>query len=356
MKRKTVAFFPTHPSQIWMMRPIAEYVNAFAETIWILRDKDIARPLADGLGLNYISVSKASRGFIGNGLELIANIARCRRLTRSHKIDLWITKYGAGNIGAILGGARSLAFNDDDVDIVPLIAWTSYPFASVVVVPDVVRMGSFSKKALTYPGCHELFYLHPSRFTGNKSVLKMLNIGSNEKFALVRLSALQAHHDAGIRGVSFDVVRRVIKLTEGRLKVFITSEKHLPKDFEHLRLPIPPQHIHDALACAEFLFGDSQSMTAEAAVLGVPSFRLSSFAGRISSISEFEKYGLSYSAKPEKANELLMQLTSVLNMENRKEEFARRRQTFIKRKIDPVPFFADVIKMVLEHDNLNKNN
>ena len=39
--------------------------------------------------------------------------------------------------------------------------------------------------------------------------------------------------------------------------------------------------------------GDSQTMTSEAAVLGVPSLRCNSFAGRISYINEQEfKYGL----------------------------------------------------------------
>ena len=50
----------------------------------------------------------------------------------------------------------------------------------------------------------------------------------------------------------------------------------MPAALERYRLRVPPEQAHHVLAGARFFLGDSQTMTAEAAVLGVPAFRYSS--------------------------------------------------------------------------------
>jgi hypothetical protein len=66
----------------------------------------------------------------------------------------------------------------------------------------------------------------------------------------------------------------------------------------HLFKP-PPEQLHDALAYASLLVGDSQTMAAEAAVLGVPSLRVSSWKGRLDYLEQLEtSYGLTESFHP----------------------------------------------------------
>ncbi len=355
--RKTVAFLPAHPSQIWLLKPVADEVSEFAEVVWIIRSKDCSEALAESLGLNYVILSQASSGLIGNSIELFTNIFRCLLLTRKYDIDLWVTKYGCGNIAAWLLRKKSISFNDDDADIVPFIAWTSYPFAEMTLVPSVTRMGRFSKSAVRYASFHELFYLHPHRFTPDPSIKKELGLSENELFAIVRLSALQTHHDNGIRGIEEALLLKIIAATNGKIKLFITSEKPLASEFEQLRFPLPPDRILHALSYAEFLLGDSQTMTAEAAVLGTPAFRLNDFVGRISYLDELEKYKLAFGYKPGKERELIDKLQEIINLPNRSEVFLKRRELLLRDKIDPVPWVADIINSCLQSKPIfNKNH
>ena len=100
-------------------------------------------------------------------------------------------------------------------------------------------------------------------------------------------------HDKGIRGLSHETLRRVMRTVEDRVRLFISGEKPLPAEFEHLRYPIAPEKMHHALARAEFFLGDSQTMTSEAALVGTPALRINDFVGRLSYLEEIAGYGLS---------------------------------------------------------------
>jgi len=304
--------------------------------------------LADRLGLRYTVLSKAGTGLLHNAAELFGNTLKTIVLTRRLKIDLWLTKYGPGNIAARLRGKRSISFNDDDIDYVPLIAWTSYPFADQIMAPRGVRMGRFAPKALFYPGYHELFYLHPNRFSPDPGVYSELGLDEAAPYGLIRLVALQAHHDVGASGMTQRWVRRLIDRLEGKAKLFITSEKPLPAELQPYRCPLPPDRIHHALAFAEFLVGDSQTMSLEAALLGTPAFRLNSFVGRISVLEQMERYGLSFGFRPGQEQTLLDEIERLMNRRDRRVEFRQRRVSLLADKCDPLPLFVNAVRLMLE--------
>jgi predicted glycosyltransferase len=151
---------------------------------------------------------------------------------------------------------------------------------------------------LTYPSYHALFYLHPARFTPDPQVRAELGVVPGARFGIVRLSALAAHHDAGVRGLSEEMVSRLRQGLPAEVRLFVTSEKPLTGELRRWQLPLRPSRIHHAVALADFVLGDSQTMTAEAAVLGVPAFRVSDFVGRISYLRELEDYGLAFGFRP----------------------------------------------------------
>ena len=73
----------------------------------------------------------------------------------------------------------------------------------------------------------------------------------------------------------------------------------MPAEFAELRFSVPPHLMHDALAQAWICVGDSQTMAAEAALLGVPAVRCSTFVGRLAYLEELEhKYSLLESFRP----------------------------------------------------------
>lgn len=234
-----------------------------------------------------------------------------------------------------------MVLNEDDASVVPAFRWLSYPLASAIVTPDCLAYEGYGPRHLTYPSYQELFYLHPNRFRPDPGVRRELGVAEGQPYALIRLSALDAHHDDGVRGVSRELLEHVIALAAGRMRLFVSGEKPLPRDLEPLRVTIAPHRMHDAMAFASFVLGDSQTMTAEAAILGVPAFRINDFVGRLSYLEELQRYGLAFGFKPDQGAELLRTLEDVLAIPDRRAEFGRRRAKLLAERIDPLPWFLE---------------
>lgn len=340
---KTIGFYPAHPSQVWMMKALSESAPEGICIRWYARDKDVCLGLMQELGIEFKLMSVAGSGMLGNGLELLASVPKFIAAAKRDNIDLWLSKYGAVNFSAWLLGKRNISFNDDDADVVPFIARTSYPFANRVLCTNWTRMGAYEDKARRYSSFHELFYLHPKRFQSRERN-PVMSVG-NKPYILIRLSSLKAHHDLHERGMADSALEQVISILEPQYSVFISSEKPLRPEYEPYRLEIPVSEIHPCLAGASLVIGDSQTMMAEAAVLGVRSIRISSFIGRLSYIEELGRRGLCFSLSPEKIDELPALVNSVLEVSS--EEMNRRRDLLIKETVDPVDFFWDEIMQEL---------
>jgi len=78
--------------------------------------------------------------------------------------------------------------------------------------------------------------------------------------------------------------------------VFITSEKQLPEELEKFRLKLPPEDIHHLIYYATLLYGESSTMSSEAAVLGTYSIYIDD-EGRGYTDEEELKYGLVFNSK-----------------------------------------------------------
>jgi hypothetical protein len=174
-----------------------------------------------------------------------------------------------------------------------------------------------------------------------------LGLADGQEYAIVRLSALEAHHDRGVQGVSHEFLRALVDGVGRRVRLFVSSEKPLTPEFEPLRLALPPARIHHALAGAAFFLGDSQTMTAEAAVLGTPAFRINDFVGRISYLRELEEFGLAFGFRPSEERWALETLEGVLALPDRAPVFAERRRKLLAAKIDPVPWFVDEMEKLV---------
>ena len=314
---------------------------------WFLRRKDCSLKLADALGLEYTVLSTAGTGLAANAVELTTACMQVARLTQELDIDLWVSKYGAASLGAKLSRSRSLSFNDDDADVVPFVAATSYPVSDAALVTNVTRMGRYETKAVRFPGYFELCYLHPDRFVPDRSIFQQLGLDDGSKYAIIRLSGLSAHHDRGVTGASDDLVREVCAEIKGHVRPFITSERPLPSDLEPYRCKVPVHRMHHALAFAEFYLGDSQTMTSEAAVLGTPTFRINDFVGRLSYLDDLENYGLSFGFLPGQEEQLFETFREIIGMENRVKEFQKRRRRMLGDKIDPTPWFSRAVQLCL---------
>jgi predicted glycosyltransferase len=118
-------------------------------------------------------------------------------------------------------------------------------------------------------------------------------------------------------------------------------------EFEPYRLPVPPEEIHSLMAYSSMFVGDSQTMTSEAAILGVPALKCNTFAGRLSVPNMLEnKYSLCYAYLPERFEDMLAKIRSLLDMpsESLRAEWQAKRQQMLHEMIDPTEFFINHIE------------
>lgn len=334
-----------HPVHVHLLRhPIQRLVEEGRECRVVARDKDVTLRLLDHYRIPYTVLAPVGRSTLGRLRELAQREVRLLALARDFRPRLIVgTSAHAARIAKLVG-ARSVVLNDDDAAAVPFFRWLAYPLASAIVTPECLRYENYGPRHLTYASYQQLFYLHPNRFTPDASVRAELGLRPDEDYAIVRLSALDAHHDTGIRGLSEDLVFRVRERFAGRIRLFVSSEKPLAGRLEPLRFPLAPERMHDALAFAEFYLGDSQSVTAEAAVLGTPAFRMNDFVGRLSYLREIEGYGLAFGFRPGEEERLLAELDHVLALPDCRAVFQERRRKLLTERIDPLPWFLGVLE------------
>jgi hypothetical protein len=186
-----------------------------------------------------------------------------------------------------------------------------------------------------YAGYKQTAYLHPNHFKPDAGVLAELGLRSGERFFLMRFVDMVASHDHGERGLSLGTKRAIAARLMQHGRVFLSHEGEVPSDMSSLRFPLGPERLHDALAFADLLVGDSQTMAAEAAVLGTPSLRVSSWTGRLAYLSELEdRYRLTFAYKPEHSAKLLAHLERWLAEPNLRALMAPSRQKLLAEKLD----------------------
>jgi predicted glycosyltransferase len=156
-----------------------------------------------------------------------------------------------------------------------------------------------------------------------------------QRFFLLRFASLHAHHDDGRRGIDDALATQLIERLSPLGKVFITSERQLSTELEPYRIPIHPSVIHHAMAFADLYIGDSQTMAAEAAVLGTPSIRFNDFVGELSYLEELEhKYGLTKGLKTTQSDQLLSTVSAWVSDDSLKTIFSERRKLMLSQTTD----------------------
>ena len=353
-----------HPAHIHYYRNLAANLEEKGhEVFWTTKDIDISRRLLNHYKISYKVFRKKSDSLPGKALGQLAYIFELLRYCRAKRIDIAVGTSVTIAQASLFSKMKSLFFEDDDDAVVPLSARTAHPFATNLISPDCLRGKQKRRDTIYYSGYHELAYLHPERFTPDPSILKEAGVEENEPFFIMRFNVFKAHHDRGVRGLTLDRKLKLTEMLNRHGKVFITTERQIEPELSNYRLPVAPEKIHSLLAYATMFIGDSQTMTSEAAVLGIPSLRCNTLAGRIAYLEEQEhKYGLTYGFTPDKFDNLLTKLDELLVMPDLKTEWQRRRNVMIRDKIDVTAFwtwfvhnYPESIKIIDENPDYQLN-
>lgn len=293
------------------MRPIARLLKAEgAEIRFAGRVKGTTVPLLEASNLDFVIASRAAqpRSRRADAKELAVRVRAIRRMVRSWRPEVLPTRNPSG----VLAGLRTATwtvFDTDDGRAGGLHHRLAAPYADVVTSSghDPEDHG---RRHVRYPGLKPHTFLHPHRFVPDPSVRQQVGLDATAPLHVVRWSRHDAFHDDGVVGVTPEGRARVVALLRSHGAVLESEEGSPPRLLTDSGVrTLTPSSLHDLLATATCCVTDGQSLASEAAILGVPTLRLSGFTGRVWYLALLEERGLVRNFSPGEEQQLLDALT-----------------------------------------------
>ncbi|MDH3605936.1 MAG: DUF354 domain-containing protein [Acidimicrobiia bacterium] len=326
-----------HPAHVHFFRNFrADMLERGHDVLVTARQKDVAVDLLEEYSIPHQVLSSQRTGTIGLAGELIARTARVVAAARRFKADVL-----TGIMGPAIAPAGKLlrvpAIVFYDTEFATRTNRFVYPLATAVCTPDCYE-GKVHGTHVTYPGYHELAYLHPNRFTPDRSRLVAFGLEPGQPYSVVRFVSWEASHDSGEVALTAAQKRRVVDELSARGPVVVSSEGPLPDDLADRALTGPVTDVHHLLAFADVVVGESATMSSEAAVLGTPAVFIAT-TGRGYTGDQERRYGLVRSFTPPEFDRAVDTATSmaVLSQEDRH----KRRAQLLHDKIDVTAWMVD---------------
>lgn len=378
-----VLFMISHPAHFHMFRyTIDNLQHDGHEVVVVIRPKDVLEQLCIDANMPYYKVKNRPKkwGMFGLAIFLIEKIIEVLHIARKEKPDMLV---GSDGVLAVVGKILSIpAFEcyEDDGEAIALYAKMFFPIYTGLLGPQCCSAWKWASKKLGYPSYQELGYIHPNQFTPNKEIVEKYGIDTSKTYFVIRFAQLTAHHDVGIHGMNTQIAEHVVNMLKPYGQIYITSERELEPQFEPYRIRINPLDMHHVMAFASLYIGDSQTMAAEAGVLGTPFVRFNDFVGRLSYLHELEAptdytprkdgyvpivdkhvpdevhYSLGYGHKTADVEGFYNSIAKWLAIPNRKEICAQRREKMLSEKIDYAKFLTWFIENYPDSQKLTKSN
>lgn len=340
-----------HPAQYHFFKNIVKNLQKNNKVRYLIKTKEVLESLLIGDKVEYKNILPEGRKSTKTGViwGLIKREIRVLGEVLRFKPNLMLgTDPSVAHVGKLLR-IPTFTILEDDAHIIYDLAKITFPFSSHIIAPDSCDCGKWNSKKISYAGYMKLAYLHPNHFKYTSA--------RHQKTALIRLSNLDAFHDTGIKGFDESLVKQIIKRLAGDFKILLSSEKPMGPFFNEYVLRINPNDIHKVLFQASILISDSQSMTMEAAMLGIPSIRYNDFAGRIGVLEELEhRYKLTFGIKPGNPEKLNQILDDLLSLPDLREVFQKRRERMLEDKIDVTMFFTWLVEGYPESVKIMKDD
>ena len=331
-----------HPAHVHYFKNLIQRLKDKGHEIKISsRDKEMAHYLLDQLNLEYYNRGEGAKGIFGKIMYTLKTDFLLYDYIKKFSPDVFIS-FGspyAAHVSYMLGKPHLVIDDTENATIGQLMY---KPFSDIILTPDCFKK-DFGSKQIRFPSYMELSYLHPNVFTPDENVLEVLDIEKGEKYVLLRFVGWNAVHDIGHKGLSLKNKIKVVNELSNYAKVFISSEKTLPKELEKYRLEIPKHLIHHVLAFASLFYGESATMASESAVLGVPAIYIDNDS-RGYTLEQEKKYGLVFNYKEslEDQNKSIEKAKSIMrNYE--KKAWTKAKNELLNDKIDLTEYLENFI-------------
>jgi uncharacterized protein len=279
------------------------------------RQKDITIELLKSHGVLYYDRGKGSHTFLGRYCYVAVFLLRYLWKILSFNPDLC---FSIGSPYSIIIAhilkKPGIVFEDTESAINVLKIYLKY--ADLILTPSCFR-DQLGSKQIYISSYKELAYLNKNQYTPNPSVFQLLNINPNQKYILFRFVSHRVNHDKKNDGLTFEMKKLLISSLSKYTKIFISTDRDLTPIFPEFELNTPVEKIHDVIAYSKLVIGESATMTAEAAVLGVPSIFFDNY-GRGYTEELEKKYRLihSYKISPLSLNEAINKAIEILAATN----------------------------------------
>jgi hypothetical protein len=333
---KRILFYVGHPAHYHNIRNLCAELDKKGFNILIVaREKDVLYKLLEECPYQKILIGAGKdKSKLSVALHLVKREWQMLKIALRFKPKLMLgTDMIITHVGKVLN-IPSYILNEDDAEAVPLFAKLAYPLATGIFCPLPCSVGKYTSKKIGYAGYHELAYLHPDYFKPDAEKVRQL-MQNGKPYFLLRFVELTAHHDTGKKGIDRNLAKELINILSEKGNVFISSERKLERDFDSYRITIRPEDMHHALYYASAFIGDSQTMTAEAAVLGTPSFRFNDFVGQLGYLEELEhKWQLTFGYKTNQREQFLQKVKNFVSVDMNKANWQQCRNEMLKHNVN----------------------
>lgn len=335
-----------HPGQVHLLRNAISILKSRGHDVTVtVKEIPSARKLLDAYGIPWLPLGHKYDSLLLKGFSQAGYNFRLLKIAREKKIDIAVGSSITVAHASVFHSMKSILLDDDDADAVRLFSMFAHPFADTVLSPSALARQRRHRRDVVYAGTHELFYLHPSRFTPDPSVVQKAGIDLSKPYFIARFVSGKAYHDKGERWITMEQKLRFVRMLERYGSVYITTERAIDPELEKWQLRVAPELIHHLLSFATLFVGDSQTMTSEAAILGTPALKCNSFAHKLSVPNMLEeKYDLCYAFQPEEFELMLNKAEELLGTSDLKQRWSVKRERFLSDMIDPTAFLVDFIE------------
>ena len=331
-----------HPAHVHVFRPFIEEMTKRGHELQLFsRVKDVTVELLDAAGLEHTVLSTQRAGVTALGSEMMVRCARLYRALRRNPPDVMLGIMGPAIavVGKAFPDRKTIGLYD--TESASKINRIVSKLVDAYCTPRAFTADG-GPNHLTYPGYHELAYLHPNRFTPKPELLRDYGLDQEELF-LLRFVAWESIHDVGESGLSLKLKRQLISTLSKRGRVVISSENELPAEFEPYRLRIAPEHIHHVLANTSLLIGESSTMASEAAVLGAHAFFVSK-TGRGVNDEQESRYGINHCFNHQQDAAVLDRLNQLLELPNLRADALERRARLLEESVDLTTWLIELVE------------
>jgi predicted glycosyltransferase len=338
LRPKSRVFFDlNHPADYHFFKHLINWMRSQEYVIKIVaRDKECLHMLLNDAGFNYTSRGSGKHTLPGKYLYafwiLLLLLVELFRFRPTIAMSL-SSPYLAVLTRILHITCVTFDDTDDNPRLLPLIKKSTY-LLSPTTYPHKFHKGHFHLPALK-----ELAYLHPAHFQQNQDQAGVF-------FRLTRTDSVH-HSNASVLNQNM-VIKKMKQLSKNQTILF-SSERNLEFENDSGIMRADPIHIHRELAQCSVFWGNSATMAAEAAVLGIPAIFVS--AEKFAYIGELESYGLLYHYHPDDINSSLEKLDSILAGDPPTRSFRKSRDLLLREKIDMTAFMTWFIEALPESVN-----